>query len=185
MTATGNATRWSDLKTILRTYDQKGLIELVRDLYRADAANRRFLHGRLAPSRSVVEEYRRLIADAVYPDPFSHRPVRLRTASDAIVHYERSTGDPVGTVDLLLTFVEAGTEQAMDLGYGDDPYFDTLARKVAAIVKRWPMLPSANQTAMKGRLRAVRDRGKDLGWGYGDCLDEAYRTVVGPERSGS
>ena len=177
MTASA-ATGWRDLKAILRTYDQEGLIALVRDLYRADAGNRRFLHGRLALSQSVVEEYRRVIADAVYPDPFSHQPVRLRVASDAVIHYERSTGDQVGTVDLRLTFIEAGTEQAVDLGYGDDQYFGTLARQARAIAKSWPALPVKPQERMVTRLRAVRDRGKSLGWGYGDCLDEAYRAVL-------
>ena len=69
------------------------------------------------------------------------RPVRLRAASDAIVQYGRSTKDEVGKVDLLLTFVEAGTAQAADLGYGDDPYFAALARHVAQVVKSWPELP--------------------------------------------
>lgn len=182
MTASA-ATGWRDLKARLRTYDQEGLIALVRDLYRADAANRRFLQGRLAPSQSVVEEYRRVIADAVYPDPFSHRPARLKAASDAVIHYERSTGDQVGTVDLRLTFIEAGTEQAVDLGYGDDQYFSTLARQARAIATSWSALPVKPQEQMVTRLRAVRDRGKSLGWGYGDCLDEAYRAVVDSLRS--
>ena len=34
----------------------------------------------------------------------------------------RTTGDLAGTVDLMLTFVEAGTEQTADLGYGEDAY---------------------------------------------------------------
>ena len=177
VTTTGEATRWTDLKAILRTYDQQGLIELVRDLYRANDANRRFLHGRLSPSPSLVEEHRQLIADAVYPDPFSHRPVRLRAASDAIAQYERSTGDEVGKVDLLLTFLEAGTEQAVELGYGDDPYFAALARKVAQVVKSWPGLPSTSRAELAVRLRAVTDRGKGLGWGYGDCLTDACETL--------
>jgi len=64
-----------------------------------------------------------LVADAVYPDPFSRRRVSLRDASTAITEYRRSTGDLSGTVDLMLTCLEAGTEQAADLGYGDESYF--------------------------------------------------------------
>lgn len=69
---------------------------------------------------TALEEYRRLVSDAVFPD--LDDPVRLRDASAAIGEYSRSTGDLVGTIDLMLTFIEAGTEQSVDLGYGDDGY---------------------------------------------------------------
>jgi len=111
---------WSEVKARLQTFDREGLVSLVADLYDARAANRRFLHSRLSPGSGTVEEYRRLVADAIYPDPFSTRRVSIRDAAAAITDYQRATGDPSGTVDLMLTFVEAGTEQAVDLGYGDD-----------------------------------------------------------------
>ena len=71
----------------------------------------------------------------MYPDPFSRHPIRLRDATAAIVEYERATGDAAGKTDLMLTFVEAGTEQAADLGYGDEQYFSAMERKVDAVLK--------------------------------------------------
>ncbi len=47
-------------------------------------------------------------------DPFSGRRVNVRDAGAAITEYRRSTGDLAGMIDLMLTFVEAGTEQAVD-----------------------------------------------------------------------
>ena len=117
---------WSEVKARLEALDRKGLVSLLGDLYDANVANRRFLHSRLTPGSRAIEEYRRLVADAIYPDPFSTRRVSVRDAAAAIVEYRRSTGDVSGTVDLMLTFVEAGTEQAADLGYGDDAYFNAL-----------------------------------------------------------
>ena len=60
---------------------------------------------------------------ATYPDRLSKRRVSVRDAAAAIVEYRRATGDASGTVDLMLTFIEVGTEQAADLGYGDEAYF--------------------------------------------------------------
>jgi hypothetical protein len=74
----------------------------------------------------TIEEYRRLVADAIYPDSFSCRQISVRDAGAAITAYRRSTGDLFGTIDLMLTFVEAGTEQAIDLGYGDDADFSAI-----------------------------------------------------------
>ncbi len=163
---------WSLLKARLDEFDRKGLLELIRDLYEASAVNRRFLDARLLGSESAIEEYRQLVADAVFPDPFSRNPIRLRDATAAITEYRRSTGNLAGTVDLMLTFIEAGTEQAADLGYGDDAYFAALERKVDEVVKSLPALPADVQAQAIARLVRVRDRAKQIGWGYGDYLDD-------------
>ena len=162
---------WADVKTKLATFDRKSLVGLVHDLYQASTANRRFLHGRLLPSTSTLDKYRQLVADAVFPDPFSRRRVSLRDATAAITEYRRSTGDVTGTVDLMLTFIEPGTEQAADLGYGDEDYFSALENKVDAVAKCWPTLSAEARAQAATRLACVRARAKDIGWGYGDYLD--------------
>ena len=129
--------KWSDVKARLEALDRNGLVSLLGDLYDANVANRRFLHSRMTPSSRAIEEYRRLVTDAIYPDPFSKRRISVRDAAAAIVEYRRSTGDASGTVDLMLTFVEAGTEQAADLGYGDEAYFDALQIRLDAVAKEF------------------------------------------------
>lgn len=73
--------KWSDVKARLEAFDRKGLVSLLGDLYDASVANRRFLHSRLTPGSRAIEEYRRLVADAIYPDPFSKRRVSVRDAA--------------------------------------------------------------------------------------------------------
>jgi hypothetical protein len=108
----------------------------------------------------------------VFPDPFSRRQVSLRDATAAITEYRRSTGDLAGMVDLMLTFIEAGTEQAVDLGYGDENYFSALENKVDAVAKSWPALPAEAQANASARLDSVRRRAQAVGWGYGDYIDD-------------
>ena len=57
--------KWSEVKARLEALDRKGLVSLLRDLYDANVANRRFLHSRLTPDSRAIEEYRRLVADAI------------------------------------------------------------------------------------------------------------------------
>jgi hypothetical protein len=163
---------WAVLKVRLDTLDRKGLVGLVHDLYEASEVNRRFLEARFLPSATPIERYRRLIKVAVFPDPLSQRPIRLRDASAAITEYRRSTGDLTGSVDLMLTFVEAGTEQAVDLGYGDASYFSALETKVAAVVKSLAELSDEERKSATARLVRVRNRARDIGWGYGDYLSD-------------
>ena len=173
---------WADIKTKLETFDKSGLVDLVHDLYEAGTANRRFLQARLLPSPSAAEKYRRLVAEAVCPDPFSRRRVSLRDGTAAITEYRRSTGDVEGAVDLTLTFIEAGTEQAADLGYGDESYFSALENKLDAVVKSWPTLPADARAKAATRLAWVQKRAKDIGWGFGDYVDDVVARLNRLER---
>ena len=173
--------RWADLQAQLSAYDRKALVALVRDLYRVSAENRRFLHARLLGSQAELATYRRQVADAIFPDPLSRRPLRLGEAQRLIRHFRRATEDVAGTVDLMLTLVEAGTEQAADLGYGDERYFTALEGVIHDAVKALKTLPGESRERVVARLRRVANRGASIGWGYGDYLREVVAAL--PDRS--
>ena len=161
---------WAHVKARIDTIDRVGLIGIIRDLYDAAGVNRRFLHARFVPTRPTLDEYRRLVRAAVFPDPFSQRPIRLRDATATISEYKRATGDVGGTIDLMLEFVEAGTEQAADLGYGDEPYFSALERKVTEIVRALDTLSDTERNVATARLIRLGEYEGAVGWGYGDFL---------------
>lgn len=169
--------KWSDVKARLEACDHKGLVSLLGELYAASVANRRFLHSRLTPGSRAIEEYRQLVADAIYPDPFSKRRVSVRDAAAAIVEYRRSTGDAAGTVDLMLTLVEAGTEQAADLGYGDEAYFDALQIRLDAVATEFDTLPADVRAKVRARLGRIQVRAQDVGWGFSDAIEEVVRVL--------
>jgi hypothetical protein len=175
--AAKNQAGWAAVRRQLDPFDRAGLLALVHDLYDANASNRRFLEARLLSSSTSLEKYRRLVADAVYPDPFSRRQVSVRDATATITEYRRSTGDLAGTVDLILTFLEAGTEQAADLGYGDDPYFAALERKLDAVVQAWSDLSADARKDAAKRLDWVRTRAQNIGWGYGDYVTDVVTAL--------
>lgn len=139
--------KWSEVKARLEALDRKGLVSLLGDLYDANVANRRFLHSRLTPGSRAIEEYR------------------------------RSTGDVSGTVDLMLTFVEAGTEQAADLGYGDDAYFNALQIRLDAVAKAFDTLPAEVRANVRTRLGGIQVRAHNIGWGFGDAVDELLHAL--------
>jgi hypothetical protein len=184
-TRTTKSPRWSDVKASLDKMDRVGLMALIRDLYDVDGLNRRVLHARFAANTTTVDQYRRLVRAAVFPDPLSQRPIRLRDATATIREYSRATGDVPGTIDLMLEFVEAGTEQAVDLGYGDDAYFAALERKVDEILRLLEKLPDTEQRATAERLARLGEYQGAIGWGYGDFLaDVAAKVRAREARSG-
>jgi hypothetical protein len=168
---------WAQVKASLDGMDRAGLLGVVRDLYEAAETNRRFLHARFVPAAAALEEYRQRVRTAVFPDPFSQRPIRLRDATATIAEYKRATGDLAGTVDLMLEFVEAGTEQAADFGYGEDAYFAALERKVKEVVQSLDALAERDRDAATARVVKLGKYEGMIGWGYGDFLADVAAAV--------
>jgi hypothetical protein len=164
---------WSAVKDQLKALPRDSLIALARDLYRASSENRRFLHARLLGPAIEIAKYRELVREAIYPDALSRRPVRLGEAQRLVRHYRQATGDLSGTLDLLLTFIEAGTEQAADLGYGDERYFVALERALDEAVEIGHTLSGPVHRAFVDRARTLADRASAVGWGFGDYVAEA------------
>lgn len=161
---------WSMVKASLVDLDRRELLAVIRDLYQAEESNRRFLHARFLPESASLALYRTLVRDAVFRDPFDRKPVRLREATEMIQHFKRSTGDLSGVVDLLLTYVEAGSEQAADLGMEGDSYFSSLETKLTEAVRLLPCLPTEGRRTAEARIRRLGNYQGRIGWGFGDFL---------------
>ena len=71
---------WSGVKAALRAADQSDLLAVIRALYDVSPDNRRFLHARFFGPGTELEKYRALILDAMYPNLFGRKPVRVGEA---------------------------------------------------------------------------------------------------------
>jgi len=174
---------WGAVKAKVKGFSASKLVNLVRDLYQASAENRQFLRGRLLHSAADLERYRSQVTDAVFPDPVSRKPVRVGEAERLIRHYRLSTGDQAGAVDLMLAMVEAGTEQAVDLGYANEAYFASLERVLESAVDALPSLPESARPSVVQRLRLVVKRAESTGWGYGDAVREITMPAISPRQN--
>jgi hypothetical protein len=173
-------TGWGPIKAKLKDLSASDLVNLMRDLYQASPENRQFFRGRLLHSPADLESYRHKVADAVFPDPFRNKPVRMGEAERVIRHYRLSTGDESGAVDLMLVLVEAGTEQAVDLGYANEGYFASLERVLESVVGALPSVPEAERPAIVERLRQLTARAASTGWGYGDAVRDITMAAISP-----
>lgn len=163
---------WSTIKNALKGWDAARLTELVHDLYQAGPENRRFLHARLVGAQAEIEKYRQLVEDALYPNPCGNKPVRIGEARRIVQHFRQATGDQAATLDLMLTFVEAGTRQAADLGYGNDSYFRSLENMLGDAVAILSTLPMNERDHICRRMKGIATLATSIGWGYGDTVNE-------------
>jgi len=173
---------WNEVKRRIHGSDAGQLLELIRDLYQLNSDNRRFLEARFLMSEANLERYRRLVSEAIFPDPFGRRTTSIAEAKRLIREYEKATGDPVGVIELKLTFLEQGTNQALEFGCDDDQYFGALTSMVSSAIESLRKLPDDVKHRHIPRLENLRDRGSRLGWGYGDFLHDALDEFILEER---
>ena len=96
--------------------------------------------------------------------------MRVGEAQRLIRHYRAATKDVAGSVELTLTFIEAGTEQAADLGYGDENYFSALERALDSVAAGLKQLEPSARERVLARLHRLAARAAKIGWGYSDYV---------------
>jgi hypothetical protein len=167
------STGWSSIREQLKDWPQSALMALIKDLYDSSPANRDFLHARVQADETrgaALAAYRRRIIEQFFPQR-GFGKLKLAEARKAIRDYRKAAGNAAGTIELLLTFVENGTEFTLDFGDIDGPFYNHLASVLNEMVK---LLCQDAELYPRFRERIVRleTRAGHLGWGYGDELRE-------------
>lgn len=102
--------------------------------------------------------------------------LRLKEAKSAISSFGKLAGDHEKIVDLMLYYVEMGTQYT--LMYGDiyDAFYDSMLsmyEKVADACNQ----DEALYRAFHDRLYAVVEATEEIGWGYHECLCDCYYSI--------
>lgn len=176
---------WSGVKSSLTGKSASELVSLLRDLYELSPANRQFLHARFGARAGELERYRASIRDALWPDPLKRGGPSVSAGKRSIRDYERATGDHAGSVDLMLTFVEAGVGFSQDVGFGEDAWFASLERMLAQALERANRLSSNARVDLEPRLAALRASAEGLGWGFGDLVASEVGTFLRRAKRGA
>ncbi|TWT01456.1 DUF6155 family protein [Planomicrobium sp. CPCC 101079] len=103
-----------DLKKHLETYERDELIKIITDLAQVSKKARKHLSAEIKAeevAHSLYEESKQTITDYVSPDAEGSKP-RLSKAKRTIDEFRKSTGNKALTVDLMVHFVEEGTNFA-------------------------------------------------------------------------
>ena len=131
---------WTDIRHQLKSWSKPALLALVKDLYEFSADNRDFLHARFqaeVASGAALEQYRGKIIEKFFPKR-GFGKLRLGEARKAIRDYRKATGNLEGTIDLLLTYVENGTQFTREFGDINEPFYNSLDSALEELVRPAP-----------------------------------------------
>ncbi len=146
------------------------------------ADNRDFLAARLlvgdrgegGQSVTVSAPYRQRIHDAFYDKGgWPRENLRLADARKSIREYRKATSDAVGTMNLMLAYVETGTKFSLDFGAEDESLFDSLwsvVNEIEAVFRKESGLDLYKR--FQQRLLDLDSKARGIGWGYGDHVGD-------------
>ena len=110
---------------------------LVKDLYDHAADDRDFLEARCqveGGGSAALEKYRRKIIEQFFPRYGSGiEKVKLGEARKAIRDYRKATGNLAGTLELMLTYVESGTQFTCECGDMDEGFYKSLVLEKTSV----------------------------------------------------
>jgi hypothetical protein len=170
---------WTDIRRKLARTDMDYVIGIVKVLFDFSKENRTFLVSRLFPDTdwsALLEKCRKQVREAVFPDP--PRQIRLGDARKAISAYRKATSDLAGTAELMLVYIESGTDCARSYGVDYESFYTSLESMLDDLLD--VLCDDRNRGLLdrfRERVRDLERKASDIGWGYGDYVSERLAEV--------
>src|SRR4030095_10078888 len=120
------AASWKDIKTVLSQQSMPELLQLIKDLYALRPEVKDFLHARFLTSERTLAPYKNTIQQSLSPDVIHGEDIELSRGRKAISAYKKATNDPRGTLELMVYYVECGTQFTVDYGDIDEAFYASL-----------------------------------------------------------
>jgi hypothetical protein len=130
---------------------------------------------------ALLDHYRQRIEEHFFTTDDWWMPdlPNMLVASRPVTDYRQLTGDVLGTLDLMLTFVEMGTRFTAQYGDIDEPFYEGLELMLDDFRDLLLVNPHLYKEGnLSLRLpRLIHDAGW-MGWGYGDYVTEQVSKIM-------
>lgn len=168
----------TDVKKYLKGLDQKELTAMIMEFYKANKSVQDYFAIKILGETAVQELFEKAqveINNEFFPAK-GHGKMRLSVAKKAISDFKKQTGDIVKTTDLMLYYVEIGTEFTNTYGDIDMPFYNSLLSVFQKVVETCEE-DEQLYTQFSKRLYDVVEESDGVGWGYHDGLEQLYYSL--------
>jgi hypothetical protein len=167
---------WSKCKAAVESWSPTQLIALVKELYRLNDENRRFLDARLARSNADTEESfltaAKVLRTMLSPDHMYDGQFSPREAKRVVDQFDRAVGDRVATANLLLIDLNASLVTFGKIGDWDRRIVDHAYSVMRRLDKQLRQIEPDQLAPLVERLSEIAQRfSNKFGYGLSDEMD--------------
>ncbi|MEI8346560.1 MAG: DUF6155 family protein [Pseudomonadota bacterium] len=182
MRTTDKTSEWKKISELLRNLSSKDMIGLVHELYQNSDANRSFIVARFVKDGDSLKKYKQRVHREIYPDFNSGKTdISISAAKKVISDFEKATHNPKQTLDLMIYFVEVGTQMMKDFGMDYEAFYDSMESMFTRVFKRLKGQDRELLPTFWDRLQKLKRAARDTGYGYGDSLESMMEDLGGPQ----
>ena len=168
----------ADLKKQLREYEQKELINLIVELFKANKEVQHILSSKFMGDAAVEFLYsqaRKKIENEFFPDRGDGK-LRLAEAKKAISTFKKTTNDEKRTVDLMLYYVEQGVDFTNAYGDISESFYGSMVKMFGQVCMECDRNKELYEE-FSGRLMRVVEATEGIGWGFHEGLLDSYYII--------
>lgn len=169
--------KWSDIKSYLSIFKHNELTALIGELYRLNDENKHFINARCSETcEEAIKPYRLLVQQFIAPNiQCGDERIEKAKARKTINDYWKATGDDNGKIDLMLYYVECGTQFTLTYGDIDESFYNSLTTMFKQIIIEVKKIPiDQRRRNFIHRLHKIVNAAKYIGWGYGDEVTHLF-----------
>lgn len=175
--------KWAEIRRHLSLFKQNELLSLTGELYQLNDDNQYFLNARCSETtEEAIQPYKLQVKQFIAPEIHTgNERIQKAKAKKVIRNYWHATEDPYGKIDLMLYYVECGTDFTLSYGDIDEPFYNSLETVFAQAITEIKKLSHSFTEHFIHRLHAIVKAAELIGWGYGDMLKALYEDAGFPE----
>ncbi|SFD89460.1 hypothetical protein SAMN05216238_105181 [Lentibacillus persicus] len=177
-TSTSTNLKIPELKKHLKDFDHKELIEVITELYKLNGDVKDYLTLKFngeEKTQELFDRAKKAIEDEFFPAG-GHGKLRLAKAKQAITDFKKLTHDDAKTIDLMLCYVEFGTEFTTAFGDIDERFYTSMLSVYGDVISACEADESLFEQ-LHERLYEVVAGSDGIGWGYDDQLMIMYESL--------
>ncbi|WP_375331264.1 hypothetical protein [Candidatus Tisiphia endosymbiont of Oplodontha viridula] len=170
---------WLEIRKTLNGCSDGDIIGLIAELYSLSKSNKDFLETRFLPDNSALERYKAKIKKHLAPnEPWKDsQQISLKEAKKILSDYKKATSDKVGLIDLMVYYVECGTDFLCEFGDMYEQYYISLESVFENTIKIMQQFDETEMGYFIQRLHVVVKKAEHMGWGYYDAISEMLNSV--------
>lgn len=133
--------------------------------------NKNLIYNNAHSGSEKVRAFKAIIQESVYPQRAEHfSSGSMAIAVRTFEAYKKSCNDSEGLIDLMLFFVECGSQFTLDYGDIDEDFYAVLED---VFDEALGLMKNSNSTIVeryRERINSIIEDTRDIGWGYNDQL---------------